>query len=87
MDNENWVQIVLGLLGIGLSITLTLIGILFSWLKGRQDRNEERTEREISELRAQINERLRTLGHEDRDIRGQLNGLKDMLLMWTKDKK
>ncbi len=87
MDNENWVQIVLGLLGIGLSITLTLIGILFSWLKGRQDRNEERTEREISELRAQINERLRTLGHEDRDIRGQLNGLKDMLLMWTKEKK
>ena len=63
MDNENWVQIVLGLLGIGLSITLTLIGILFSWLKGRQDRNEERTDREISELRAQINERLRTLGH------------------------
>jgi len=87
MDNDNWLQIVLGLLGLGLSVTLTLIGIIFSWLKTRIDRNEEKLEKELSELRQQMLDRLRTLGHEDRDIRTKIDGIWQLFIQSLRERK
>lgn len=87
MDNDNWLQIVLGLLGLGLSVTLTLIGIIFSWLKTRIDRNEEKLEKELSELRQQMLDRLRTLGHEDREIRTKIDGIWQLFIQSLRERK
>lgn len=80
MDSDNWLQVVLGLLGLGITITLTLIGIIFSWMRARIEKNEERFDRSIAELRHQTLERLRSLGHEDRDIRAQIDGLTKLFI-------
>jgi len=86
MDNDKWLQVVLGLLGLGLSVTLTLLGILFSWLKARIDKNEEKSARDLSEFKAQMLERLRTLGHEDRDIRSKIDGIWQLFVQSLKEK-
>jgi hypothetical protein len=86
MKDGNWESIILGLLGFGLSITLTLIGIIFSWLKARIDKNEEKAAKELSEFKHQMLERLRTLGHEDRDIRTQINGIWQIFVQSLKEK-
>lgn len=80
MNHENWVQIVLGLLGVGLSITLTLLGILFSWLKGRMDRIEETTLENMRTHAQQNEDRFRSVYHELRDLRSQIDGLMKLLL-------
>jgi len=79
MKDGNWASVIMALLGFGLSITLTLIGIIFSWLKGRIDKNEERIDKEIRELRAHIFDRLRSLGHEDREMKGNITDLFKMM--------
>lgn len=75
MKDASWISIVLGILGFGLTITLTLIGIIFSWLKARIDKNEEKADKDVRELRQHTQDRLRTLGHEDREIRGNVDDL------------
>ena len=87
MDNDNWLQVILGLLGLGLTVTLTLIGIIFSWIRARIEKNEERFERNMSELRQQTLERLRSLGHEDRDIRAQIDGLMKLFIDDVRNRK
>ena len=87
MDSDNWVQVVLGLLGLGITITLTLIGIIFSWIRARIEKNEERFSRDMSELRQQMLERLRTLGHEDREIRSQIDGLMKLFIDDVRNRK
>ena len=87
MDNDNWLQVILGLLGLGLTVTLTLIGIIFSWIRARIEKNEERFERNMSELRQQTLERLRSLGHEDRDIRSQIDGLMKLFIDDVRNRK
>ena len=54
----------MGILSIGLTITIALLRILYSSLLSRIDRLEEI-----------IEARLRTLVHEDRDIRNQIQGI------------
>ena len=80
MPQDSWVSVILGLLGIGITVTLSLLGIIFSWLKGRIDKNEEKFERGIADLEKKILERLRSLGHEDREIRAMLDGLKTLFI-------
>lgn len=80
MTGANWLSIVLGLLGFGLSISLTMLGIIFSFLKSRIDKNEEIIRDEIRELDRNVQERLRSLGHEDRDIRGTIDGLHKIVI-------
>lgn len=64
MTFEIWISIVMGILSIGLTITIALLRILYSSLLSRIDRLEEI-----------IEARLRTLVHEDRDIRNQIQGI------------
>lgn len=80
MKDGNWVSIILGILGFGLTITLTLIGIIFSWLKGRIDRNEERLDKDVRELRQQMLDRLRSLGHEDREQKSNIDALHKLII-------
>lgn len=87
MDNDNWLQVILGLLGLGITVTLTLVGIIFSWIRARIEKNEERFERNMSELRQQTLERLRSLGHEDRDIRSQIDGLMKLFIEDIRNRK
>ena len=87
MNDDRWLQIILALLGLGLTITVTLLGILFTWLKSRIDKNEENFNREMSEFRQNMNDRLRSLGHEDRDIRSTIEGMwKEFLRVVRKGK-
>ena len=87
MDHDNWLQILLGLLGLGITVTLTLMGIIFSWLKSRIDKNEQKSYEDISALSDYVNTRLRSLGHEDREIRGMIENLWKVLLDDRKRKK
>ena len=87
MKDGNWISIVLGLLGFGLTITITLIGIIFSWLKARIDRNEEKADKDIREFRQHMQDRLRTLGHEDREIRGNIDDLHQIFIEYIATKK
>lgn len=80
MDDGRWVSVILGIMGVGISVTLTLIGIIFSWLKGRIDKNEERIDKEIRELRQQTLDRLRSLGHEDREQKGNIDMLHKLII-------
>ena len=73
------IDIILGLLSAGVTITLFLLGVIFSWVRNRIIRNEDKMESKISELRNEIFERLRMLTHEDRDIRTQISGVYKLL--------
>lgn len=85
MKDGSWVTIILAILTLGISITMTLMGIIFTWLKGRIDRNEERIDKDIRELRAQTQARLRSLGHEDREMKGNITDLFKMMVKGKKD--
>lgn len=80
MKGGEWVSVVLGVLGFGITITITLLGIIFSWLKARIDKNEERIDKDIRDLRQQMLDRLRTLGHEDREMKGNIDDLHKMII-------
>lgn len=80
MADDKWVTIILGILGLGITITLTLVGIIFSWLKGRIDKNEDKIDKQMSQLRAEILDRLRTLSHEDREQRSMIDGLTKIII-------
>lgn len=80
MNNEAFLEIIVAVLGAGLTITLTLLGLLFSWLKARIDKNEENCEKNLSEFKHYVDNRLRTLGHEDRDIRNKIDGIWQLFL-------
>lgn len=80
MKDGNWVSVVLGVLGFGITVTITLLGIIFSWLKARIDKNEERIDKDIRDLRQQMLDRLRTLGHEDREMKGNIDDLHKMII-------
>ena len=80
MNNEAFLEIIVAILSAGLTITLTLLGILFSWLKTRIDKNEEQCEKQLSEFKNYVATRLRTLGHEDRDIRNKIDGIWQLFL-------
>lgn len=71
----------------GITVTLTLMGIIFSWLKSRIDKNEQKSYEDISALSDYVNTRLRSLGHEDREIRGMIENLWKVLLDDRKGKK
>ena len=64
MTFEIWISIVMGILSLGLTVTIALLRVLYSSLLSRIDRLEEI-----------IEARLRTLVHEDRDIRNQIQGI------------
>ena len=64
MTFEIWISILMGILGIGLTITIALLRVLYFSLLSRINRLEE-----------MIETRLRTLIHEDRDIRNQIQGI------------
>lgn len=85
MKDGSWVTIILAILTLGISITMTLMGIIFTWLKGRIDRNEERIDKDIRELRAHTQARLRSLGHEDREMKGNITDLFKMMVKGKKD--
>ena len=87
MNDDRWLQIILALLGLGFTITVTLLGILFTWLKARIDRNEETIKTEMSEFRQTMNDRLRSLGHEDRDIRTKIEGIWKLFLEDVRNRK
>lgn len=64
MTFEIWISVLMGVLGLGLTVTIALLKSLYASLQSRIDRLEEH-----------MTGRLRTLVHEDRDIRSQMNGL------------
>lgn len=64
MTFEIWISVVMGILGIGLTVTIALLRVLYSSLLSRINRLEET-----------IETRFRTLIHEDRDIRNQIQGM------------
>ena len=73
MTWEIILSVISGILGVGLAITMTLIRIIYNSLTSRIDRLEQ-----------QLQDRLRTLGHEDRDIRSQIQGLSQLLIQAVK---
>jgi len=75
MADDKWLELIVTLLTAGLAVTVSLVGIIFSWLRARIDKNEERFAAEVSELRQQLLDRMRSLGHEDRDIRAKIDGI------------
>ena len=87
MDHDNWLQILLGLLGLGITVTLTLMGIIFSWLKSRIDKNEQKTTDDLNALSEYVNTRLRSMGHEDREIRGMIENLWKLMLEDVRSRK
>ncbi len=80
MDGDRAWQLIGLIVASGITITLTLVGIIFSWLRNRIDRNEESHEKQISELRTQYEERFRSVYHELRDKQSQLDGLLKMMI-------
>ena len=64
MTAIDWVSIFMGILGLGLTVTLALFKILYSSISAR-----------ISRIEQMLETRLRTLIHEDREIRSQMQGL------------
>ncbi len=69
MDLSLWVDILTVIVGLGVTITLALIRILFINLN-----------KKIDNLENKMNDRLRTLQHEDRDIRSTVDGWGKILL-------
>lgn len=61
---QEWISVLMGVLGLGLAVTLALLKIIYSSISAR-----------ISRIEEAIEIRLRTLIHEDREIRSQMQGL------------
>ena len=80
MENDDLVEVILAILGAGLTITVALIGIIFSWLKGRIDKNEDNGLKRMSEHNQQNEDRFRSVYHELRDLRNQYDGLIKLVL-------
>ena len=80
MDYDDWLTIVLAVIGFVASILLTLVGIIFTSQKNRIDRIEERLDKDVRELRQQILDRLRTLGHDDKSLQSNLDDLHKMFI-------
>lgn len=62
--SQEGISILMGVLGLGLAITLALLKIIYSSISAR-----------ISRIEEAIEIRLRTLIHEDRETRSHMQGL------------
>ncbi len=80
MDGDRAWQLIGLIVASGITVTLTLVGIIFSWLRNRIDRNEVSHDKQIGELRRQYEERFRSVYHELRDKQSQLDGLLKMMV-------
>jgi len=83
MKDSYWIQIIVSIS----AFTLGLLGILFTWMKSRQDKNEEKAIRDLKEFRDHMYERLRTLRHEQRDMDSKITGLYTMFVEAVKEMK
>ncbi len=80
MDRAEFVQL-LFLLVTGIFVTIgALLAFIFTWFRRRMDKIENDIEAKINGLGLRIDDRLRTLTHEDRDIRTQISGLMTLFL-------
>lgn len=75
MDFNTWISLILGILGMGLGLVTVLMRIIYSSLQNR-----------IDKLEANIDNRLRTLTHEDRDIRNQIQGVTKLFFQAYREK-
>ena len=76
MNHTLWVELLVGALGIGVTITLALMRIIFVNLNRKMDNLENK----VDNVENKINDRLRTLQHEDRDIRATIDGWGKILI-------
>ena len=63
MDHSVWIEMLTVVIGLGVTVTLALLRIIFLNLN-----------KKIDNIEAKMNDRLRTLQHEDRDIRSTIDG-------------
>jgi len=80
MENANWVNLVVSVIVIGVTITVALIGIIFRILNSKQEAATKLMVDKLDSVEQKIELRLRTLGHEDRDIRTQLTSVSTLVI-------
>ncbi len=85
MSDQLW-TIVIGVITGLIAALGFFMRFLFSWLRRRTEILEHKIEsdakeqrHQIVELRKEISRRLRTLGHEDRTLKGEISGVLRML--------
>lgn len=80
MNLEHLIPVIVAVFVTGVTITASLIAVIFRWLKRTVERNEEKLDKDIGNLRDKFHDNVRSNTHRVNELRQQITTLQQMIL-------